>query len=113
MVSVHESDTDDILQCANLLNRHSQTDDGQVYYFNFSTGESIWDHPCDDYYRKLYEREKAKNPVPPSDFNPHAPVSTAWACLQSLVGTYRAAPFFSCGKSQLVHLRPSVATLAK
>lgn len=21
--------------------------EGQVYYFNFETGESIWDHPCD------------------------------------------------------------------
>ncbi|KAJ3272022.1 hypothetical protein HK104_004588, partial [Borealophlyctis nickersoniae] len=37
-----------------------QTDEGNVYYFNFSTGESIWDHPCDEHYRKLYEREKAK-----------------------------------------------------
>ncbi|KAI9088497.1 hypothetical protein DFS34DRAFT_640534 [Phlyctochytrium arcticum] len=39
-----------------------QTDDGNIYYFNFGTGESIWDHPCDDHYRKLYEREKAKGP---------------------------------------------------
>lgn len=33
---------------------------GDVYYFNFSTGESVWDHPCDDYYRGLYAEEKAK-----------------------------------------------------
>lgn len=38
----------------------SQTDDGNIYYFHFITGESIWDHPCDDYYRKMYEAEKAK-----------------------------------------------------
>ncbi|KAJ3091294.1 hypothetical protein HK102_001039 [Quaeritorhiza haematococci] len=37
-----------------------QTDDGNIYYFNFVTGESIWDHPCDEHYRKLYEKEKAK-----------------------------------------------------
>ncbi|KAI8813506.1 hypothetical protein BJ742DRAFT_432447 [Cladochytrium replicatum] len=37
-----------------------QTEDNNVYYFNFKTGESIWDHPCDEHYRKLYEREKAK-----------------------------------------------------
>ncbi|KAJ3189936.1 hypothetical protein HDU85_000223 [Gaertneriomyces sp. JEL0708] len=37
-----------------------QTDDGNIYYFNFSTGESIWDHPCDEHYKKLYEDEKAK-----------------------------------------------------
>lgn len=23
-------------------------------------GESTWDHPCDEYYRKLYEEEKKK-----------------------------------------------------
>jgi hypothetical protein len=26
------------------------TDD--VFYFNFETGESVWDHPCDDIYRE-------------------------------------------------------------
>ncbi len=39
---------------------YSQTDDDNIYYFNFVTGESIWDHPCDEYYRKLYESEKEK-----------------------------------------------------
>lgn len=35
---------------------------GDIYYFNFSSGESTWDHPCDEYYRKLVvqERERAK-----------------------------------------------------
>ncbi|KAL7751732.1 hypothetical protein RI367_002731 [Sorochytrium milnesiophthora] len=37
-----------------------QTDKGEVYYYNFDTKESIWDHPCDDYYKKLYEKEKEK-----------------------------------------------------
>jgi len=37
-----------------------KTQDGGVYYFNFATGESVWDHPCDRYYRKTYEEEKAK-----------------------------------------------------
>lgn len=31
---------------------------GDVYYFNFSTGESRWDHPQDDHYKKLYLQEK-------------------------------------------------------
>ena len=26
-----------------------KTNDGEVYYFNFSSGESVWDHPCDEY----------------------------------------------------------------
>jgi centrosomal protein CEP164 len=29
----------------------SKTPQGDIYYFNFSTGESIWDHPCDKQYR--------------------------------------------------------------
>jgi centrosomal protein CEP164 len=32
--------------------------DGDIYYFNFESGESIWEHPCDEYYRKLYLQEK-------------------------------------------------------
>jgi hypothetical protein len=39
-----------------------KTDDGssKVYYFNFNTGASIWEHPCDIKYKKLFEEEKAK-----------------------------------------------------
>ena len=37
-----------------------QTEDGDIYYFNFKTGESIWDHPCDEHYRNLYKQEKEK-----------------------------------------------------
>ncbi|XP_073718991.1 uncharacterized protein [Misgurnus anguillicaudatus] len=35
---------------------------GEVYYFNFSTGQSTWDHPCDEQYRQLVilERERAQ-----------------------------------------------------
>ena len=34
-----------------------KTSDGEIYYFNFSSGESVWDHPCDEYYRTLYADE--------------------------------------------------------
>ena len=34
------------------------TDTEEIYYFNFATGASTWDHPCDEYYRNLYEEEK-------------------------------------------------------
>ena len=37
-----------------------QTREGDIYYFNFETGESTWEHPCDEYYRKMYEKEKKK-----------------------------------------------------
>ncbi|KAG5474487.1 hypothetical protein LSCM1_03273 [Leishmania martiniquensis] len=35
------------------------TSDGEVYYFNFKTGESSWDHPMDGVFRQRFEREKA------------------------------------------------------
>ena len=40
----------------------SQDPGGDIYYFNFATGESIWDHPCDEFYRSMVveERQKAK-----------------------------------------------------
>ena len=31
-----------------------------VYYFNFASGESTWDHPCDEHYRSLYEKQKQR-----------------------------------------------------
>ena len=31
---------------------------GELYYFNFSSGESIWDHPCDQHYNKLVLEER-------------------------------------------------------
>ena len=34
-----------------------------IYYFNFSSGESTWDHPCDGYYKSLYEEEKKKKEI--------------------------------------------------
>eukprot|EP00873_Tetraselmis_striata_P036940 jgi/Tetstr1/457204/TSEL_043852.t1 len=37
-----------------------KTPEGEIYYFNFSNGESVWEHPCDDFYRSLYMEEKRK-----------------------------------------------------
>jgi hypothetical protein len=33
---------------------------GKVYYFNFDSGESIWEHPCDLKYKKKFADEKQK-----------------------------------------------------
>lgn len=38
--------------------RVRESDD--IYYFNFTTGESSWEHPCDRYYKQLYDEEKIK-----------------------------------------------------
>ena len=37
-----------------------QDDQGEIYYFNFDTGESIWDHPCDSIFKKLVQDEREK-----------------------------------------------------
>ncbi|XP_028275256.1 centrosomal protein of 164 kDa-like isoform X5 [Parambassis ranga] len=33
---------------------------GDIYYFNFSTGQSTWDHPCDELYRRLVTKERER-----------------------------------------------------
>lgn len=45
-----------------LLLPDSQDVTGDIYYFNFSSGQSTWDHPCDEHYRRLVaqERERAQ-----------------------------------------------------
>ncbi|XP_008051840.1 centrosomal protein of 164 kDa [Carlito syrichta] len=37
---------------------------GDIYYFNFANGQSTWDHPCDEHYRNLVIRERAKLSAP-------------------------------------------------
>lgn len=39
---------------------HSQDVTEDVYYFNFSTGQSTWDHPCDEHYRRLVVQERER-----------------------------------------------------
>src|SRR5690242_8004386 len=39
--------------------RACQTKSGEIYYFNFESGESQWDHPCDDLFRKKFQEIKA------------------------------------------------------
>ncbi len=39
--------------------RACQTRTGEIYYFNFETGDSQWDHPSDDIFRKKFQELKA------------------------------------------------------
>eukprot|EP00746_Dinoflagellata_sp_MGD_P163565 gnl/MRDRNA2_/MRDRNA2_91678_c0_seq1.p1 gnl/MRDRNA2_/MRDRNA2_91678_c0~~gnl/MRDRNA2_/MRDRNA2_91678_c0_seq1.p1 ORF type:complete len:293 (-),score=75.21 gnl/MRDRNA2_/MRDRNA2_91678_c0_seq1:140-1018(-) len=41
-----------------------QSADLEIFYFNFETGESVWDHPVDEHYRALFEEEKLKANAP-------------------------------------------------
>eukprot|EP00667_Euglena_gracilis_P031493 EG_transcript_45794 len=38
--------------------RPCRTATGEVYFFNFATGESMWDHPLDAHFKQLYVIEK-------------------------------------------------------
>jgi hypothetical protein len=42
-----------------------KTRDGEIYYFNFESGESDWEHPCDRYYKQLYQETKGKRSKTP------------------------------------------------
>ena len=35
-----------------------KTSSNDIYYFNFESGESIWEHPCDKYYKEQYLKAK-------------------------------------------------------
>ena len=37
----------------NLQDPHVAESESVVYYYNRQSGESAWEHPMDDYYRKL------------------------------------------------------------
>eukprot|EP00929_Paragymnodinium_shiwhaense_P084906 TRINITY_DN4542_c0_g2_i1.p1 TRINITY_DN4542_c0_g2~~TRINITY_DN4542_c0_g2_i1.p1 ORF type:complete len:123 (-),score=31.97 TRINITY_DN4542_c0_g2_i1:289-657(-) len=37
-----------------------QTENSEIFYFNFETGESTWDHPCDERCRRVYEERKVE-----------------------------------------------------
>ncbi|XP_071175203.1 centrosomal protein of 164 kDa-like isoform X3 [Mytilus edulis] len=40
--------------------RPCQDTNGDLYYFNFALGTSIWDHPCDEFYRQMVIEERMK-----------------------------------------------------
>ncbi|CAF3706936.1 unnamed protein product [Rotaria sordida] len=39
-----------------------QEENGELYYFNFDTGKSSWDHPCDEIYKARVIEERRKQP---------------------------------------------------
>ena len=48
--------------CTNLPKNWKPCQDlnGDLYYFNFATGESTWEHPCDEFYRNMAQTEREK-----------------------------------------------------
>lgn len=41
--------------------RPCQAPDGRLYYFNFETEESLWEHPIDIQYKALFEKTKTRD----------------------------------------------------
>ena len=39
------------------------TNDNEVCFYNTETNETIWEHPCDKDYKKLYIQEKEKKKI--------------------------------------------------
>mmetsp|Transcript_98315 Transcript_98315/g.225725 ORF Transcript_98315/g.225725 Transcript_98315/m.225725 type:complete len:511 (+) Transcript_98315:30-1562(+) len=37
-----------------------ETAEKEVFYFNFETGESVWDHPCDEYFKAMLAEQRRK-----------------------------------------------------
>ena len=37
-----------------------QTKGGDIYFFNFDSGQSVWEHPCDTYYKDQFTEAKNK-----------------------------------------------------
>eukprot|EP00930_Biecheleria_cincta_P011093 TRINITY_DN1135_c0_g1_i1.p1 TRINITY_DN1135_c0_g1~~TRINITY_DN1135_c0_g1_i1.p1 ORF type:complete len:186 (+),score=47.84 TRINITY_DN1135_c0_g1_i1:50-559(+) len=37
-----------------------QSESGDIFYFNFETGESMWEHPCDEHIKQLHREVKAR-----------------------------------------------------
>ena len=37
-----------------------QNREGKIYYFNFKTKQSQWEHPCDEHYKRLYQELRKK-----------------------------------------------------
>ncbi|GMH69116.1 hypothetical protein TrRE_jg11512 [Triparma retinervis] len=63
----------EVLEYATKLKPCKTTDNDEIFYFNFATGESTWDHPCDEFYRDLYRKEKnAKPPDFGENFGPNS-----------------------------------------
>jgi hypothetical protein len=46
--------------------RSCKSAEGEIFYFNTSTGESTWDHPIDSIYREKFIAAKSR-PIPTSD----------------------------------------------
>lgn len=43
-----------------------QSSANEIFYFNFETGESVWDHPVDEHFRTMYREAKEARAAQPA-----------------------------------------------
>ena len=68
-----------------------QTSEGQVFYFNFESGESLWDHPLDAYYRDLYYKHRQVPVLPLRDTQRDDEIFELNETIADLILTLRAS----------------------
>ncbi|ESL06839.1 hypothetical protein TRSC58_05480 [Trypanosoma rangeli SC58] len=85
-----------------------RSEKGELYYFNFKTGESNWDHPLDEQFRDLLKGEKL-SPSPQSVANgakrQHMKVNTEGKAVVEQNKPTEACVYSSGGKSTIRELR--------
>ena len=42
------------------LSSSQDSSSGEIYYVNFENGDSVWDHPCDEYCRNMVIEERQR-----------------------------------------------------
>merc|ERR1719282_613821 len=56
-----------------------QNEEGEIFYFNFDTGQSSWDHPADETYRSLVQdKKRAKRSIKQGDAQHGSNGSLQW-----------------------------------
>uniref|UniRef100_A0A7S1JIP2 WW domain-containing protein n=1 Tax=Eutreptiella gymnastica TaxID=73025 RepID=A0A7S1JIP2_9EUGL len=67
--------------------RPCNTQDGEVYYFNFATGESIWDHPMDPLFKRFVPLERSRLQKSKESGNPY---EVTQAYIHATIGAFLA-----------------------
>lgn len=83
-----------------------EAEDGSIFYYNFTTGESIWDHPTDEHHKRMYRRAKARRDAP-------VRVVTIHGSLDERYDTLTVRCCGSLSGEQLVVLNPKSASKLK
>jgi len=83
-----------------------QAEDGDIFYHNFTTGESTWDHPSDEHHKRMYRRAKTRRDAP-------VRVVTIHGSLDERCDTLTVRCCGSLSGEQLVVLNPKSASKLK